>query len=358
MDIVRKLKHEIIDGEKCVTLGSRVYNFVEEFRGVREKFWLIQPKSKYLKEPLKLQHILFKFNRNDVSCENWGEVYASRIARQINVPCVEYHLASYTENEKVMNGVICGTFKKNENEVEISVFDVQTMNNRNVKNINTIDEVMKNLMDLIPENEDRKFYFEYLHNALVKQAIFDFILAQTDRHWFNTSFLIFQNESAFNIRKADCYDNGCVAFLKRKQSAIEGITREIKTQGKNSQRLHDLLKNYVPMMGISTPTVELNRDKNALEDKKLKVKRETREKFLDELTDEILYNPEIAFFYHNLKRDINLEDINYILEKEKNPAPQAVSDMIELVMGYQVNVLNELLNEKMHNLKMQESLEV
>ena len=192
-----------------------------------------------------------------MSCENWGEVYASRIAKAIGVPCVEYYMATYEENGKVAKGVMCGSYKKNEAEIEATAYDVQTMQTEDVQNINTVEGLMRNLMLIVPENEDKKFYYSYLRNSLIKQCIFDFLLAQTDRHWFNTTFLLYVENGIFNIRKAECYDNGCIAFLKRKYSAIEGISREIKVQGKNSQRLHDLLKDYVPMMGIKTATTEL-----------------------------------------------------------------------------------------------------
>lgn len=162
---------------------------------------------------------------------------------------------------------------------------------------------------------------------------------------------MYTKDDVFNIRKAECYDNGCICFLKRKFSAIEGISREIKVQGKNSQRLHDLLKDYVPMMGIKTPTVTLNTDKFKEEDKKLKVIKSRRNVFLDELTDEILNNPEIAMFYRNIKKNLNFDQINEFLEREKTPAPKPISDMVESVVNYQFNLLNELINEKIKQSK-------
>jgi len=353
-----KLTYHEADGEKLVTLGEKVYSFAEELRGVRQKFWLVCEDGKFIKIPMKYKHILFKYNRNEVSCENWGEIYASRIAKQIGVPCVEYHLASFEENGKTSMGVLCSTYKKNENEIEATVYDVQTMFGEKVNNINTVENIMENIMYVIPENQDKKFYYSYLRNSLIKQCIFDFLLAQTDRHWFNTTFLLYSNDNTFNIRKSECYDNGCVAFLKRKYAAIEGISREIKVQGKNSQRLHDLLKDYVPMMGIKTPTVELNQDKDITEVEKLKVKRETREVFLDELTNEILNNPEIAEFYIAAKEYLNVKLVTELLKKEKTPPPKPVADMIELVVGYQLNVIETLLNEKIKQSKEENVMEV
>lgn len=351
-----KLKVRDIDGEKYVELRNRMYKFEEEFRGVREKFWLIQAKGKYFKEPLVQTNILFKYNRNDVSCENWGEIYASRIAKQIAIPCVEYHLATFEEDGKITPGVLCGTYKKNEKEIEATAYDAQTMFDERVENINTVDSIMENIMEIVPENKDRNFYYKFLRNSLIKQCIFDFLLAQTDRHWFNTTFLLYTNGDIFNIRKADCYDNGCIAFLKRKYSAILGITTEIKSQGKNSQRLHDLLKYYVPMTGIKTSTVEINSNK---EDKtKLRVIKSRRDVFLDELTNEILNNPEIASFYSRVKRKLNVQEATRLMQFEKMEPPEAVSDMVELVVGYQFNVLNELIREKIKKSRMEETLEV
>lgn len=353
-----ELKYEEIDGEKCVILGDKVYRFVEEVRGAREKFWLVQNMGAYLNQPYKNQQILFKFNRNDVSCENWGEIYASRIAKQIHLPCVEYHLAKYIEGDQVTHGVVCGSFKKNDNEVEISVFELQKYADK-IKNINTVDETTRLAVDMIPDGVNKNFYFTFIRDNLIKQCIFDFLLAQTDRHWFNTAMLVYYENGRYYMRKADCYDSGCVAFLKRKFSAIEGISREIKKQGEGSQRLHDLLSGYVPMMGIKTSTVEINRDKNPDEKEKLKPKSgNITEIFLDELTDEILNNAEIAVFYQKLKSRLNVKKITENMAVEGIEPPQAVADMVELVVGYQFQVLNTLIKQKIKKLKNESGVNV
>jgi len=216
---------------------------------------------------------------------------------------------------------------------------------------------VENLMTIVPK-KDHKFYRPYLRNQLIKQCIFDFLLAQTDRHWFNTTFLLYTENGVFNIRKSECYDNGCIAILKRKYSAIEGITREINVEGENSKRLNDLLKDYVPMMGIKTPTVEINRSKDSEENKKLKVKKETRSIFLNELTDEILNNPEIALFYKNVKKYLNVALITQFLEREKTPVPKAVAQIVEMVAGYQLNVIDSLIYEKINNIHKTEEEEL
>ena len=46
------LEYQELDGKKVVILDERVYSFVEELRGVREKFWLVQSKGKFVKERL------------------------------------------------------------------------------------------------------------------------------------------------------------------------------------------------------------------------------------------------------------------------------------------------------------------
>ena len=357
-DKVIKLKLERHDQEKFVSLNSKMYEFVEEPRGVREKFWLIQAKSKFFRVNLKDSNILFKYNRNDVSCENWGEVISSKVAKQIGMPCVDYFLAEYEHDGETDLGVICGTYKKNENEIEMSAHDVQIMYSDYVENINTVDDIIEKLMTIVPENKDASFYHKQIRNAMIKQIIFDFILAQTDRHWFNTTFLVYTRDDVFNIRMAESYDNGCIAFLKRKISAIEGISREILKQGKKSVRLHDLLDDYVPMMGITTPTVQLNKSKGDDELKKLKVVKSRREVFLDELTKEILNNPDIAVFYNNLKYHLNIDDIASYMAHDKMPIPNPVVDMVKIVSNYQISVLDELLHEKINRINAEEILEV
>ena len=71
------IKLEKINDQLCANLHGRIYSIVEESRGIREKFWMKRTgKHLYYESPIN-SRILFKFNRNDVSCEDWGEVFFS-----------------------------------------------------------------------------------------------------------------------------------------------------------------------------------------------------------------------------------------------------------------------------------------
>ena len=78
---------EKINGEEFVNLNGRYYSIQEDFRGVGEKFWMILDGNKKInyEEPFDTTHKLFKFNRQEDSCEDWGEILAWQIAKRINI---------------------------------------------------------------------------------------------------------------------------------------------------------------------------------------------------------------------------------------------------------------------------------
>ena len=376
---MRKLQFEDVDGVRHVSLEGFTYGILDDARGVREKFWLIResPVIPIYRQTIKNTRILFKFNRNEVSCEDWGEVFCSRIAKHIDLPCVDYYMAElYSENrEYIGNGVLCGTYKKSLDEKELSIYSLYQMekqllnDNPEMKGsleINTVNGAMQSLMDnyfsSIPMEE-----FVKCRNDMLKQTIFDFLLAQTDRHWLNTTVLLYSGDGVMHIRKADCYDNGCICYLKRKESAVESMSREIElTGGAQSPYLASMLNKYCPMLGVKTPLTEINDKKEKdFGDKKIKVinAKDGRDTFLDEISKEILINPEIASFFIKIKRVFFPKENSGaqldVIEKEFHMAgeepPAYITKMISNIMGYQFNILNDFVHKKLSEIKKTES---
>lgn len=366
------IKLERVNDQLCANLHGRSYSIVEESRGVREKFWMKRTgKHLYYESPIH-SRILFKFNRNDVSCEDWGEIYFSKLCNNMGIPCVTYTLAqAYDENDNFLgNGVMCGSYKRSVSESEFSVYDLQMGNdgthlNCNADKINTVDgiiEGVRNNFDNLLEND-----IVTLRNELIIQAIMDFLCCQSDRHWLNTTILVYGSPQKTYIRKAPCYDNGCIAMLKRKQSAIEGMSKEIGKKGKDSEFLAAQLSKFCPMFGIKTSLVELKPEKNGFnrnERVKIKSPKASREIFLDEIADEILTNPPIAIFFSDLRRLIEKQGIDGLgfqkihngLEAEGNPPPECIEKMIRDVFGHQFDVLLERVNSRLKMYKVQENV--
>lgn len=367
-----KLHKETVNEEPCIKLHDRLYSFEEDVRGIREKFWLVRSGgrfSRYHNEPVKSTHILFKFNRNNVSCEDWGEIYASAIARMMGVPCVEYYSAQlYDEDNSFLgNGVVCGSYKKHLKEVEYTGFDLQNLHlsliydeceGKRIDKLNTVDGFIESIKDVFSGRVNEED-LQKIRNDLIKQAIFDYLLAQTDRHWLNTTFLATDMGGVLTLRKADCYDNGCIALLKRKMSAIEGMSKEIGKLGKDSPYLKSQLDNYCPMFGMSTSTVviEDRTGNKGLDRLKVVDPKKSKEIFLDEIAEEILINPEIAVFFKKLEsmreQGIVSSVTKDLYAADDNP-PLYVAKMIKDVVGCQFDTLQNRVHTKLQKYKASE----
>lgn len=353
------LKFEKIDDRRCVNLRGRVYTLLQEARGVREKFWLVRTGRKHVnyQDPMDSTGILFKFNRNDVSCEDWGEIISSLVARNTGVPCVHYYSASLSDEngESLGNGVMCGSYKRHPNETELTGFSLQSLfknlrydnyRGESIDGLNTVNGFMDAIHAVFGDRIDKE-ELDAVHNDLLKQAIFDYVLAQTDRHWLNTTFLVYEDaQDKLHIRKAECYDNGCISMFKRKGSAIEGMSREIGALGKDSPYLKERLSSYCPMMGVKTSLVSIDNQvrKGSLEKIKMIDPKRDKKIFLRELSLAIINNPEIAPFYKKFESMVKngelFEFVKRDLARAGDNPPEYITKMVEDVMGHQIDELS------------------
>ena len=247
-----ELKEIEIDGKKYIEIQDRVYSIRVNPIGVREKFWMVRRGGSSIVESPIVTDILFKYNRNDVSCEDEGEVIACRVMRAVGLKAVEYYLAkNKTLDNNEIKGVLCGSFKKKLSEIETSAYTLQTSYTQFSfdektgvanKSINTVDGIIEDLEYVLDESEFARLFVTQIRDELLKQCLMDFLLAQTDRHWLNTSFLEYFVDGKYAVKKAKCYDNGCIAYLKRKRKAIVTITNQVKGDYINSPRMKELLE--------------------------------------------------------------------------------------------------------------------
>lgn len=359
---MRLLKLSEENGHKRILIDDREYSYKDEVRGVREKFWLTREGSKIYFEPMSIKQILFKYNRNSASFEDYGEIIASRLAKQIGLPCVDYYLAGIEggEDGEIRRGVICGSYKRNDAETEFSVESLQKVmstpevdeSTGDMKNVNTVYGICSALEHLktfgVTDEDINKVKIDIL-----KQVIFDFVLAQTDRHWRNTTILMYrENDDKASIRKAPCYDNGCIAFLKTRLGSIEGKCQRLGKLGKDSPNMVDIMNKYMPMLGIHTQTVDLIPCKTC-DAVKMQTKKdlEVKEAFINELAREILVTPELAIFYHDLKKRINMEAVFNRIEKEGDEVPWQVKKLVTDIVGYQIDVLEGAINVNLQKIK-------
>ena len=166
-----KLKLEQIDGKDYINFHDQIYFIEDEARGIRDKFWMKRLPSKFLPEDKKNIHMLFKYNRNDQSCEDWGEVFASRIAKQTGVPVVDYYLCEYDNNKEKGKGVLCGSYFESDKQYEMSAHALQTVysefshdgdTNITNKELNTVYSLLEDMRSVTADLSEREEMMMFL----------------------------------------------------------------------------------------------------------------------------------------------------------------------------------------------------
>lgn len=346
--------------EKHIILRDRYYDVKEEHRGKKRKFWL-EMDSVDTETPLSMRKMLCKLGRNDVSCDNWGEIISSKIGKQMGVNIIDYYLAEYEEDGNVYNGVLCGSYFVSEQQYEMSVKDLQTIYtslylDRNTletnKPVNTVYSILNDLSEIIDFPDERKEkVLKYLKKELLIQCLFDYILGQSDRHWLNTTFLVYEKNGEVYINKANCYDNGNIAFLQRKLISLQGISKEIGKDPLNSPLLKKKMESYIPMMGVKTSTVKLATTSDGQIGAKMVGDVSARDKFIDELTDEILVDFDLASFFNDFKNNFSMEDVVKAIKNEGYEPPAEIIKLVNDVITYQVDSLDKVLNMKLNKIR-------
>jgi len=365
-----EIKEVKIDNKIRIEVGDRVYSRKENPIGVRSKFWAVRRGGKYIHEPPIITDLLFKYNRNDLSSENYGEIISSKFYKLCGLGCVDYYSAEFTDIDgNKFQGVMCGSYKKSNTELETSGYALQCVltdfyfdrkTGKANKEINTVYGFISDLDSLYGDFQHKDYFLTNIKDELIKQSLLDFLIAQSDRHWTNTTFLeYFNKDNEYRIRKANCYDNGCIAFLKRKRQAIDTFSSMIGGDYLNSPHMKTLMDKYCPMFGIKTSTCLIDTrvaDKYERYDKiRVNPDKDTKQTYLKELAQEILHNPEIAFFYIKLKehigynrknKSINLKPMFKSLENADEEIPDSIADVVTGIITYQVNEIEQELKKQ------------
>jgi hypothetical protein len=155
------------------------------------------------------------------------------------------------------------------------------------------------------------------------------------------------------IRKAPCYDNGCIAFLKLKLAKIMGRVQMIEAKGIEPPYIEQMMKPYIPLMGVKTQTIDVVPCKNweGLMRVNAREDSETKQKFLDELAREILTIPELAVFYIQLKERLNMGEIFDRIEKEGDSVDPYVQRLVMHIVDYKLNDLEQAVQRNKMLLK-------
>ena len=209
----------------------------------------------------------------------------------------------------------------------------------------SILEDLDKIIDFEPERKEK--VMNSLKNELLTQCLFDYILGQSDRHWLNTTFLIYEKDGEVYINKAACYDSGNIAFLQRKFESLKGISKEIGKDPTASPLLKHKMDKYIPMMGVKTSTVRLEPTSDGQIGSKMRNDISKKDAFVDEITDEILYNPDLARFFLKFKKYFSMDKVVESIRAEGDEPPTELVKLVNDVITYQINDLDKVINAKL-----------
>ena len=127
----------------------------------------------------------------------------------------------------------------------------------------------------------------------------------------------------------------------------------IEAKGIEPPYIEQMMKPYIPLMGVKTQTIDVKQCKNWEELMRVEAKQdaETKEKFLNELAMEILTIPELAVFYIKLKERLNMGEIFDRIEKEGDSVDPYVQRLVMHIVDYQLNDLEQAVQRNKMLLK-------
>lgn len=360
---------KIVDNEDgTLSIGKSRFLIRQEPRGCREKVWIHDEDNNRQAINYRGSNCLIKFNRNDVSCENYGEVLYYAYLKSCGARCTKYELAELcqqVDGEVIKHDcVICPSYMHRPSEYEFSGYELQRYQyfykseNGKMLSPNTVTSYVNCVRDLMCHPNEEMI--RHIKIDLVKMAFFDYITGQTDRHWENVAF-IFRNEEMGTqmveaLRLASSFDNGCCFLFKRKEQALITIANQLRVAKKlnNIDKYMEILETIsektAPCMGIITSfynypetyekeysvKLEMNRPKN------------WEQVFLNELCFAISKDPELKKFFKN-KENFKLDKAREVLKEQGDVIPEDLIFLAGEIVDYRVAQVYRILEKYNRN---------
>lgn len=333
------------------------YVIQDDSRGVNEKMWINKENGDFL------DSYLIKFSTRKPGTLNelnlYNEVICSGICRELGLYHVDYELCEFTDLDgSVKSGVICQTYRKTKNRVEING---RSLHNQFCEwcydnNFGVVPDVELNTVYTYVEQLKSRFVSRKmimsettetrLTNELLTLALFDFCTCQIDRHWGNVGWLhnnIFEDQD-FKVQLLPIYDNECTFLLDdMTEENLTKLLSNINTP-KKTQIAIDMVnrkKYYSPYLGIKTSLVRLkDKEKGFLVPLSYGDSNESNASIAArELAQEILVRPEMRALYENITR-FNIRE--FLDRTDCIPESQArIKDVYAFVWETRVRLLNE-----------------
>lgn len=302
------------------------YKTTEENRGANSKVWITNAMdSNYSFETHYSYLFKTSFRRNiskDVNARNFGEVFAYKIEKALNLPHVPYFFCCFENiNNQKYYGTLCPTFKSSILDVEITGLDLHNQYRKKTQDesveINCVYTYVKQLQAVYGGRITCE-QIEDVKQAMLKIALFDYVTCQTDRHWKNMGFLIPNGTDLSKFATIPLYDNEKCFIFNKSLSWIEKFANDLQKSNKSLEKmivpLIDQL-DRVPRLGIRTSTTIVSDYDTLLPKRANEGEDSCTIVFTRELAQEIHDNEELRNFYSRVK---NL-DIKETLKDEDAP---------------------------------------
>ncbi len=326
------MKRKIID---LTTESKNFVYFNTDNRGSRDKMWF-----SFYEKP-NVRWLFKKTNRDSTgqtkTYEDIGEVVFSQLCKVINVPCVEYVPAVCRTENNDYEGVMSKNYNPNK-YVEVSGYSLldflknfvyDNFNGRVFSADNTLDNYEKALICFSSLTNGIKMDIDGIMLQLKKMCILDYLTAQSDRNWYNISFLYDEKSGKFVM--TPLFDNGDIFCWNHKESVIKHQYEVLHNKNKISY-LNDLLLSKSVALGVHTPTsiIDITNPKRTI---KFSLTKDFMETIADEIIDMIVQSKELQEFLFN-----NFNQENDVLakafentEKKYGEVPQLLKEQSSLM---------------------------
>lgn len=277
-------------------------------RGARPKFWFT-----FLDQSIssKQEEWLFKNTNKALYVDNTtqtfedvGEVIFSKICRKLGIDCVDYKLAQYQDNDGLRYGVICKDYNP-EQFSEFSghaILEIYTnFMHDNFKgfshsNENTLFNYKRSFNCIMlqhdKEKTDIRVNVTNVFRLLSKMMILDYICCQSDRNFYNISFLLDRNTQ--ELKMVPLFDNGNIFSWNFRESVINH-QNIVLSKEPTIERFKELYQSKSLALGVKTP-VSYREHENPTKANSLKYKDLPANIVEDELSDLIIEDKELQEF--------------------------------------------------------------
>ena len=329
-----------------------------DVRGSREKFWFSfndSPNQKWLFKNTN------KLGTNKKTFEDIGEVIFYEICEQVGVKCALYAPAISVKDGVEKEGVISANYNPLGFQ-EFSGYSIleyyknfayDNYHGLNVDSENTLDNYLHALKCFAATNRAARVDVDKIMTEMGKRFLLDYLCIQSDRNWYNVSFLL--DNSSCNFDLSPCFDNGNIFCWNFKSSVIEHLNKLLSNKNKISY-LNEFLKSKPIAMGVKT-CMSLHNNETPHLMSRLPQTEDSITILENEMVDMILKSKELQdFLFNKLGKENNIIDKAFFeAENKYGKMPELLHEQANRVFNLRCEHLTNLVKQA-KKLKEQEEM--